>query len=75
MKKKYRIVSDNYNGYECQIKYPFLPFWFQLSINTHPHILEALSFIKSYDDLKKRRKHEVYFEGYAEDVLKATPNL
>ena len=44
-KNKYRIVTDNYAGYEAQVKYWWFPFiWIQIptsyecSINTHTHI-------------------------------------
>ena len=29
MKNKYRIVSDNFQGFEVQIKRWWFPFWFQ----------------------------------------------
>ena len=55
MKNKYRIVNDDYCGYECQVKYWFFPFvWFQLEIsNTHSSIEKAKKFINE----KRRKKH------------------
>jgi hypothetical protein len=49
--KKYRIVTDNYLGYEIQLKYFLLPFWFQISVqekgvNTFFSIAKAQMYIE-----------------------------
>lgn len=49
--KKYRIVQDNYSGYEAQVKYPWFPFaWFQASdfywVNTWETPEQAKLFIQ-----------------------------
>lgn len=49
MKNKYRVVKDNFSGYEVQIKYWYLPiFWFQVGgmagVNTHNTIQKATDF-------------------------------
>lgn len=51
MKKKYRIVTDRFCGYEAQVKYSWWPFWFQMCYdggwtNSHSSIEEAEEFIK-----------------------------
>lgn len=50
MKNKYRIVADNYLGYEVQIKYWYWPFcWSQLNFcNTHATLEEAKRCIESH---------------------------
>ena len=46
--KKYRIVRDNYNGYECQVWRLWLPFWFQMGwTNTHPTLEKAKEYINN----------------------------
>ena len=58
-KKKYRIVSDNYSGFEVQKKIWWFPFWFQISglyranANTSRTILIAEELIQI--DREKRR--------------------
>lgn len=53
MKNKYRIVSDEYLGYEAQVRFWWFPFfWFQMHergfiVNSFPSIEEAESFIKT----------------------------
>jgi hypothetical protein len=45
-KTKYRIVTDNYLGYEVQFKKWWLPFWTQTWLpNTHPSIDKARQYI------------------------------
>ena len=47
MKVKYRIVRDNYAGYECQVWRPWFPFWVQMHIvNTHLSLESAIDYIK-----------------------------
>lgn len=49
---KYRIVRDNYAGYEVQKKVWYWPFWFQVNrrgstgANTHSTIEQAKEFIE-----------------------------
>lgn len=50
--KKYRIVRDNYAGYEVQQWRIFWPFWVQLTgcgvgINTFSSVERAIDFINS----------------------------
>ena len=53
MKTKYRIVTDRYAGFECQVWRWWWPFWVQMSgrngmiANTHGSIDAAKEFIKS----------------------------
>ena len=54
MKKKYRIVTDKYAGYEVQVKTWYWPFWVELGINTFTSIEHARAFIR-----KMRFKSEV----------------
>lgn len=45
--KKYRIVTDNYCGYEVQYKSPWLPFWLQVGgCNTHQTIEDAEKWLE-----------------------------
>ncbi|CAN5807581.1 hypothetical protein BH10BAC3_BH10BAC3_40450 [soil metagenome] len=49
--KSYRIIKDNFLGYEAQVKYALLPFmWFQMNdfywINTWPSPEDAKHFIQ-----------------------------
>ncbi len=47
--KKFRIVSDSYSGYECQIWRIWWPFWVQMGFtNTHRTLEEAKKFIANY---------------------------
>jgi len=47
-KTRYRIVKDNYAGYEAQVKYWWWPFWIQMNcINTHSSIDKAERYIKN----------------------------
>jgi hypothetical protein len=45
-KRQYRIVTDNYNGFEVQKKLWYFPFWFQIRdedgtlVNTQCSILD-----------------------------------
>jgi hypothetical protein len=46
--KKYRIVKDNFNGYECQVWRLWFPFWVQMNFsNTHTSIEKAKCFIEN----------------------------
>lgn len=44
-KTKYRIVTDDYLGFEAQYKIWWFPFWFQCSINTRRTVKESEDYI------------------------------
>jgi hypothetical protein len=45
---RYRIVKDNYSGYECQKWRLWFPFWLQMGFsNTYPSIEQAIKFIEN----------------------------
>ena len=45
---RYRIVKDNYNGFECQKWRLWFPFWCQMGLtNTHPTLERAIAFIEN----------------------------
>ena len=49
MKRKYRIVKDNFCGYEAQQWRWYWPFWTQLGfVNTHTSIEDARAYIDGY---------------------------
>jgi hypothetical protein len=61
-KKCFRIVTDDFAGYEVQIKKRFLFFiwWDQLGFtNTHNSIERAKDFIEKYSNGKKEKEQEV----------------
>lgn len=43
----YRIVADEYAGYEVQSWRWWWPFWVQVSTNTHSSIAEAEEYAKA----------------------------
>jgi hypothetical protein len=44
---KYRIVRDDYCGYECQVWRLWFPFWLQMNgVNTHISLESAIDYIK-----------------------------
>lgn len=50
--KKYRIVTDNYAGYEVQVWTIWFPFWVQVSyhgrgVNTFPSLDAAIHYIRT----------------------------
>ena len=46
--KKYRVVGDNYLGYECQVWRLWFPFWCQMDFaNTHHTLERAIKYIES----------------------------
>ena len=52
-KKRYRIVTDSYAGYEVQYKYPWWPFWIQApsrghATNTHITLERAKVFLAEF---------------------------
>ena len=50
IKTRYRIVTDDYNGYEAQVKHWFFPFfWFEINqSNTSTTIEKAEAVIEKY---------------------------
>lgn len=49
--KKYRVVTDDYLGFEAQVWRIWFPFWVKMSeddlrINTHLSLESAVAFIK-----------------------------
>ena len=47
-KNKYRIVTDSFNGYECQKKRWWLPVWLQMDFtNTHVTMENAKAYIEN----------------------------
>ncbi|KAA6438830.1 hypothetical protein FEM33_15535 [Dyadobacter flavalbus] len=41
LKNKYRVVEDEFNGFEAQVKYWFYPFqWFEINGNNSSRSLE-----------------------------------
>ena len=56
-KTKYRIVRDNYCGYEVQFRYWWMPFYFQGDCNTHVSVERALAYAN-----KKRNKVILYVD-------------
>ena len=54
---KYRIVKDEFAGFECQVWYIWFPFWTQLSgINSHSDIERAKKYIEENTGTKKTKK-------------------
>lgn len=50
---KYRIVPDNYNGFEVQRKSTWWPFWVQLGgSNTHSSLEKAKEYLNNWTDVK-----------------------
>lgn len=57
---QYRIVKDDYAGYECQKTFLWL-FWVEIGCNTHLSINDAVTFIerrgkKRYNFIKLNEK-------------------
>jgi hypothetical protein len=44
-KKRYRIVTDRYLGYQVQVKHWWWPLWYMPAINTHMTIEEAKQLV------------------------------
>ena len=60
-KKRYRIVRDNFGGYECQVKHWWLPFWFELNgTNSHRTVELARAFIDTYAEVSRGEFVEYY---------------
>ena len=70
MKNKYRVVSDNFCGYEVQIKRWWFPFWIQcwnndFCCNTFGSLERAKKFIEDRKNHKKEEKMDskkIYYE-------------
>ena len=61
-KSKYRIVTDNYDGFECQHKRWWFPFWIQINYsNTHRTLEKARNFINDYERFRKHRSEIVEY--------------
>lgn len=64
-KTKWRVVTDNYAGYEVQCKHWWTPFWFQAhGINTFISLDKALSFIERQQELHIKRNPEIVWTSY-----------
>lgn len=66
-KNCYRIVKDNYLGYEVQIKRWFFPFiWFQKEkkerINTFSNVEDAIKWIEDGCPKDKKEKRIIYWK-------------
>jgi len=49
MKPRYRIVTDNYAGYQVQVWHWWWPFWVQAAFsNTHSTLERARKFAKNH---------------------------
>lgn len=44
--KKYRVVRDNYSGYEVQTWRAWFPFWIEGKVNTHISLEQAKKYIE-----------------------------
>lgn len=44
----YRIITDDYAGYEVQIKRWWSPFFIQIGINTHSSVTHCQQFIEAH---------------------------
>ena len=62
LENKYRVVEDDFSGYEAQVKFWWIPiFWFEMHepgfmTNTWRTLDEAKYFINSRRNKKKKRK-------------------
>lgn len=64
MKNKYRIVTDNYAGYEVQIKYWWWPFnYWRFGINTFVSVDQAKAFIRLIKSKRDRKRKVVWDES------------
>lgn len=54
---EYRIVRDNYLGYEVQMRLWWWPFWVECDfVNTHSTICKAEAFAQAHAAKKKKKK-------------------
>jgi len=50
--KKYRIVADDFAGYECQCWRLWWPFWIEMNgTNTHSSLDAAKKYIEKYSTI------------------------
>lgn len=50
-KPKFRIIPDNYNGFECQVKVWWNPYWMEVNFsNSNSSIKEAETFQRLYGE-------------------------
>ena len=46
--RKYRIVRDEYCGYQCQVWRLWFPFWVEMNgVNSHISLESAIDYIKN----------------------------
>jgi len=46
--RKYRIVSDEYCGYQCQVWRLWFPFWVEMNfVNSHISLESEIDYIKN----------------------------
>mgnify|MGYP006268287747 FL=1 len=61
--KRYRIVRDHFNGYECQVKHWWLPIWFELNgTNSHRTVELARAFIDTYAEVISGGEFVEYYQ-------------
>ena len=73
---KYRIITDNYSGYEIQYKKWWMPFYMQSSrsclnimgINTFMSVEQALKAVTNFI-MKEKSKNKVVWESSKDHVL------
>ena len=62
-KTEYRIVRDNFLGYECQHKRWWWPFWTQMGFtNTHRTIEEARTYIDKWKIVETQSAIVEYYQ-------------
>lgn len=61
-KTKWRVVIDEYNGYEVQFRYWWMPFYMQYGINTHQSVEMAIATIARYKEEIARHKQKVVYQ-------------
>lgn len=64
-KSKYRIISDNYLGFEVQKKFWFLPYWFQVDREGKVHLVSTNTFPsleKAKQAIENMKNPVVYIE-------------
>jgi hypothetical protein len=72
-KTKYRIVRDQYMGYEVQYKCWWFPFWVEHGFtNTHKTIEEARGYIDEIESTK--RTHKIKYAGQVVEYYQPNQN-
>tara|TARA_R110002020_G_scaffold60135_1_gene163252 strand:+ start:162 stop:362 length:201 start_codon:yes stop_codon:yes gene_type:complete len=56
---RYRIVTDEFCGFEAQKKVWYFPFWMEIGTNTYYTIEDAESFIGKHKERKKLKSKVV----------------